>query len=111
MRILLDECVDRRFSRYIDNHDVHTVPGYGWAGLKNGELLRRAQAEFDVFVTVDKNLPSQHDLARLSIAVIVLQSRSNRLADLQRVVPEFLRTLGSAKEGAATWVGEGDDPQ
>jgi hypothetical protein len=31
----------------------------GWAGIQNGELLRLAQTQFDVFVTVDRNLAFQ----------------------------------------------------
>ena len=62
MRILLDECVDRRLATDIVGHDVGTVPGAGWAGLQNGELLSRAQADFDVFVTVDRKLSFQKDL-------------------------------------------------
>ena len=53
MKIILDECIDRRLGREISGHEARTVPQEGWASLKNGELLSRAQAEFDVFVTTD----------------------------------------------------------
>ena len=56
MKILLDECVDRRFAKEIEGHEVVTVPQAGWAGIKNGELLTRVQMQFDAFVTVDRNL-------------------------------------------------------
>ncbi len=49
--MLLDECVDRRLAEHILGHDVKTVPEAGWAALKNGELLGRAEQEFDVFIT------------------------------------------------------------
>jgi hypothetical protein len=48
MRILLDECVDRRLSSYLPGHEVNTVTKRGWAGKKNGELPSLAQFEFDV---------------------------------------------------------------
>ena len=54
MKILLDECVDRRFARDLTGHEVTTVPKHGWSGIKNGELLGLAQNEFDAFVTVDR---------------------------------------------------------
>ena len=54
MKILLDECIDRRLAKEIEGHEVSTVPQVGWAGIQNGELLRLAQAQFDVFVTVDR---------------------------------------------------------
>lgn len=105
MRVLLDECVDRRPAGDIRGYDVRTVPEAGWAALTNGELLARAEHEFQAFVTVDRNLPFQQDLSRFSIAVIVLRARSNRVADLRRLIPQLLETLPLAKGGEATWVG------
>lgn len=85
--MLLDECVDRRLVDDIQGHDVETAPDAGWAALTNGELLARAQLEFEAFVTVDRNLPFQQDLSRFSIAVIVLRARSNRVADQRGLIP------------------------
>jgi uncharacterized protein DUF5615 len=51
VKILLDECVDRRLAKDIAGHEVKTVPQMGWAAIKNGELLCRAEKDFDVFVT------------------------------------------------------------
>ena len=42
MRLLLDEQLPRHLAREIGGHDVSTVQQRGWAGLKNGELLRVA---------------------------------------------------------------------
>jgi hypothetical protein len=44
MRLLLDECVPKRLKRHLSEHDVQTVPEAGWAGLKNGALLRVARS-------------------------------------------------------------------
>ena len=103
--MLLDECVDRRLAADIQGHDVKTVPEAGWAALKNGDLLRRAQHEFDALVTTDRNLPFQQDLSRFSIAVIVLRAQSNRVTDLRRMIPQLLGALPVAKRGEVTWVG------
>ena len=102
--MLLDECVDQRLAGDIQGHDVKTVPDAGWAALKNGELLGRAQQEFEAFVTVDRNLPFQQDLSRFSIAVIVLRAPSNRVADLRGLVPQLLTALPGTKRGEVTWV-------
>jgi len=83
---------------------VTAVPEAGWAGLKNGDLLRRVQHEFDVFVTTDRNLPFQHDLSRFSVAIVVLRAASNRITDLRRLIPQLLATLAAAKHGKATWI-------
>ena len=103
--MLLDECVDRRLAADIQGHDVKTVPEAGWAALKNGDLLSRAQHEFDALITTDRNLPFQQDLARFVIAVIVLRAQSNRVTDLRALIPELLAALPVAKRGAVTWVG------
>jgi hypothetical protein len=44
MRVLLDECVPRGLRDEIAGHEVSTVAEAGWAGVKNGELLRRAES-------------------------------------------------------------------
>jgi Domain of unknown function (DUF5615) len=67
LKLLLDECVDRRFAGELPGHDVKTVPQMGWAGIKNGVLLTLAEAEFDVFITVDRNLSFQQNLPRFNI--------------------------------------------
>lgn len=51
MRVLLDECVDRRLARHLQQFTVRTVPEMGWATIKDGALLVLAEREFDVFVT------------------------------------------------------------
>ncbi len=72
MRILLDECVDRRLAREFARFSVRTVVDMGWGGITNGELLNSAAAEFDVLVTVDRNLPFQQHLPHYSIAVVLI---------------------------------------
>lgn len=102
MRILLDECIDRRFAKDIQGHEVLTVPQAGWAGIKNGELLTRAQTQFDVFVTVDRNLAFQQNIPQFTIAVIVLQAQTNRLKDLRPLLPKLLQILTTASKGEVT---------
>lgn len=106
MKILLDECVDWRLSREIVGHEVTTAHDMGWDTIKNGELLARASERFDAFVTVDRNLRFQQNLASLPIAVIVLDAKTNRLADLKPLVPSLLSVLESARSGLATVIGD-----
>lgn len=63
-RVLLDENLPRLLKRDLSGLAVHTVAEMGWAGVKNGELLLRAAAEFDVFLAADRNLPHQQALIR-----------------------------------------------
>jgi hypothetical protein len=101
MRLLLDECIDRKFAREFIDHEIKTVPQMGWAGIKNGQLLSLAEKEFDVFIIVDRNLSSQQNLPQFDIAVIVLQAPSNRLADLKPLAIEILAVLDTAIKGQA----------
>lgn len=104
MKVLLDECLDWRLLRQIVGHEVKTARQMGWSTIDNGELLALASKEFDVFVTVDRNLSFQQDLPAFDIAVIVLRSRSNRIADLQTLVPALLTAIPTAKKRIATYV-------
>ena len=105
MRIFLDACVDWRLAHDITGHEVTTAHQIGWATLQNGELLALAARQFEVFITVDRNLSFQQNLPSFDIAVVVLRCASNRLSDLQRLVPELLSCLASARRGMVTYVG------
>ena len=93
MKLLLDECIDRRLAGTLAWHEVKTVPQMGWSGIKNGELLALAEETFDVFITVDRNLSFQQNLHKFNIAVLVLHAPSNRLADLRPLIPKVLSIL------------------
>lgn len=93
MRILLDECLPRKLSIYLGDHEVLTVPQAGWAGVKNGKLLAAAQDSFDVFITIDQNLIAQQNVTNLRIAIIILESISNELEHLVPLVPQMLAIL------------------
>ena len=101
MKLLLDECIDRKLAREFPGYEVKTVPQMGWAGVKNGQLLALAEAEFDVFITVDRNLSFQQNLPQFNIAVVVLQAQSNRLVDLKTLIPKTLEILATAQKGQA----------
>lgn len=105
MKIILDECVPKKFKNLIQGHEVSSVPEKGWAGVKNGKLLTLIQAEFQVFVTVDRNLAFQQNTKDLKIIVIVLHSASNRFEELQKLTPELLQKLKIAQPGDVVRVG------
>ena len=103
-RILLDECLPRDLKKYLEDHAAKTVPEAGWASKDNGELLALAAPEFDVFVTVDRNLAFQQSLTNLKIAVVVLVARGNRLIDLQPLVPALRAALSTIERGQVVTV-------
>lgn len=93
MKILLDECLPRRLKKSLGQHEIFTVPEKGWAGTKNGALLRLAAPEFDVFITVDKNLQYQQNLKEAPLAVIVLVAADNKIETLTPLMPKVLDAL------------------
>jgi hypothetical protein len=109
MRVLLDECPPRRLKDDLTGHQVMTVPEAGWAGTKNGDLLRLAAPRFDAFVTIDQGRPQQQNLAAAlggnRLGVLVLVVRSNRLEALRPLVPALLAALPSVRPGEVRRVG------
>jgi hypothetical protein len=100
MKVLLDECVPRKFRNSLPGHDCRTVPDEGLAGKKNGELLALAEnAGFRVFLTLDHGIEYQQNLHPRTIAVVILRTKSSRLAELLPQVPDLLRLLKSLEPG------------
>ena len=70
-KLLLDECLPRKFKNYFPNCECLTVPEAGLAGRSNGELLSLAEAaDVQVFLTLDQGIEYQQNLSRRHIAVI-----------------------------------------
>jgi len=107
MRILIDECAPRALKKHLmdHGHECRTVQEAGWCGKQNGELLRLAEAAFDVLVTVDTNLSYQQNLAGRRIAIVVLQSSSNRLEHLRQHFPACVLALEKIKPGEMVQIG------
>ena len=104
MKLLLDECVDRRLAKHLTGLSVRTVAEMGWSGIKNSQLLALAQSEFDVLITVDRNLAFQQHLPKFSVAVLLIVAPSNRLADLVALVPSIIAALPTAMKGTVSKV-------
>jgi len=104
MRVLLDECVPRGLRQDLSGHEVKTVAEMGWAGVKNGALLEHAEKQFDVFLTVDRSLEHQQNLAGYAIAVVVIHSLSNDIAVLRSFMPQVRNALARAKPRALVHV-------
>jgi predicted nuclease of predicted toxin-antitoxin system len=103
MRLLLDENLDWRLRRDLAAHHVDSVPLIGWAGIENGELLKKAvEAGFNVLITMDSNMVHQQNLAKYPIAVVALRAPSNRLADTRPLMPALLALLPHIKSGTVT---------
>jgi len=88
LKILLDECAPRLVKTRLPAFGIRTVQEMGWAGIKNGELLALAEAQFAIFVTADKRPRYQQNLAGRRLAVIVLPSNQVPIVAVLRPVIE-----------------------
>ena len=95
MKILLDENLPRKLrTDFGSNHEVWTVRDKRWMGKKNGELLRlMIEDGFELFVTIDRNLPYQQNFSRLPITIFVLCAKDSRRETLQKLIPGLLERL------------------
>ena len=100
MKVLLDEMVPHDLRHELRDHHVETVAHRGWQGLSNGDLLQKAEDDYDVFVTADKGLPHEQNMVRFDIGVIVLPS--NRMAELLPKVPTINRMINTVPAGSVT---------
>jgi hypothetical protein len=91
MKIILDECVPLLVKKGLPDHDITTVQLNGWSGIKNGELLRRVAAQFDVFITSDKNLRHQQNLTNLEVSIVLLPS--NQVPVITALLPDIREAL------------------
>jgi predicted nuclease of predicted toxin-antitoxin system len=80
MKIPLDECVPWPMHRLLPQHSVTSVQALGWSGVRNSELLGRAEADFDLLITSDQNIRYQQNLAGQRIAILELSTN-----DLRRI--------------------------
>lgn len=78
-------------------HVTSSVPLLGWAGVKNGELLRRANEQFDVLVTMDKGIYHQQNLTGLRLIIVALRAKTNRLADTRPLMSALVTLLEKAQ--------------
>ena len=105
MRVLLDECLPKRLKRELTDYEVRTVPEMGWAGVKNGVLLRLAETQFDVFLTVDSNLMYQQNITARNLGIVALVALSNDIDTLRPLMPRVREVLRDVRIGKVVHVG------
>ena len=92
MTILLDESVPRLVKTHLAEFPITTVQEMGWAGIKNGDLLKAAEQHFTIFITADRQLRYQQNLTGSPLAIIVLPTNQ---------VPLVLNLLPRIREAIA----------
>jgi predicted nuclease of predicted toxin-antitoxin system len=97
MKILLDECTPHVLKQRLPGFQITTVQELGWTGIKNGELLARAEKQFDVFITTDKNLRYQQNLSGRKLAIIELPT--NEVPIVASLAPAIQDALAAINAG------------
>jgi hypothetical protein len=105
VRVLLDEQLPLDLAIALQGHSVETVVGRGWAGITNGELLQRVQADYDALITMDRGIEFQQNLSTLSVGVLLLRAPSSRMVHLDPLVPLIIQALAALKPGQLLRVG------
>ncbi len=90
MKILLDECVTKQLKAHLIEFEVFTVRELGLSGIKNGKLMTYCtENNFDILLTIDKNLIFQQNLEKYFVTIVVLNSFTSKIEELVTFIPVF----------------------
>ena len=96
MKILLDECVTKRLKKHLEEFEVFTARELGLGGLKNGKLMTYCvENNFDILLTIDKNLMFQQNLDKHPVTIVVFNSFSSKIEKLIYFLPSFKSQIES----------------
>jgi len=101
MKLLLDECVPRKikFLFAAEGISCETVREAGWSGKENGELSSLAQQQYQVLVTIDRNIRHQQNLAGRKISILIIRTVSNDYEDIRHHIPAAVAALKTIRPG------------
>jgi predicted nuclease of predicted toxin-antitoxin system len=97
VRVLFDQGVPAPLREHLPGHAIRTAYELGWSHLTNGELLARAERDFDVLITTDRNLVHQQPLSGRRLGILVLPTTN--WPRLQTIVGRLAQELASMKPG------------
>ncbi len=97
MRILLDECVPWPMHKLLVGHECTTAQKRGWGGVKNGDLLRMAEGEFDLFITSDQGIRYQQNL--IGRRIPILEVSPNDLRRIRAASVEIQAVVVAIQQG------------
>ncbi len=98
MKILLDENLDPKLIPLLSSNSVKiepkTVNEMGWLGIKNGKLLQlAADNNFDIFVSMDKNIRYQQNIDKLNMIIIILRAFDNKFSTVSNLIPKLISEI------------------
>ncbi len=102
MKILLDECITKRFKKYLNEFEVFTIVELNIKGIKNGKLMTYCvDNKFDILLTIDKNMIHQQNLDKYAVTVVVLNVSNSRLEELELHLSNFKQQINNFKKHQA----------
>lgn len=102
MKILLDECVTKRLKKQLVEFEVFTVRELELSGIKNGKLMTYcAENNFDILLTIDKNLMFQQNLDKYPLTIVVLNCFTSKIEELVTFMPSFKSQVDSFEKHRA----------
>jgi hypothetical protein len=110
-RVLFDEDMPRQLRKDLPEFEIRTVQEQGWSAVQNGELLRRAAEQFDVFVTADQRLQHQQNIGRFNIGVVIIVAVDTRLPRLRTALLELRTAISDVAPGSFSIVKVGSVPR
>lgn len=97
MRILFDQGTPVPLRHHLSGHIVSTAYEKGWSDLANGDLLAKAESQFDLMITTDQNLRYQQNLKERKLAILVLPTTN--WPEIQKHVSEVASAVSGMKSG------------
>jgi len=98
VNILLDECVPLPMRKLLVDHECRSAQEMGWKSIRNSELLKLAEARFDLFITADQGLAYQQNLRDCRIAILQLSTNKLRAIEAAAVqLRDAIATISTAE--------------
>jgi hypothetical protein len=97
LKILLDEGVPKIIQKRLSQLSISNVEEMGWRGIKNGALLDLMAGQFQILITTDKNLPSQQNLKKRQISLVILPT--NDVPSVIGLLPQIERAIAEIPTG------------
>ena len=102
MKILPEESVTKHLKSHLKDHKVYTVREMLWSGIKNGRLIELCiEHDFDILLSIDKNLQYQQALVRFPITIVILDSFTSNVDELITFLPAFRNQILEFKKHKA----------
>ena len=102
MKILLDECVTKRLKGHMKEFEVFTVVELGLSGIKNGKLMTYcAENNFDILLTIDKNLMFQQNLDKYPVTIAILNCFTSKIEELLTFLPSLKAQINKLEKHKA----------